>query len=231
MQDPNPLHILVIEDNPETRATICDVLELDGHRVESAVSVAAAEQRIDWRDISVVILDRQLPDGTAVEVLPQVRRLAPHVPVVVVAAQPDLEDAIAALRAGAYDYLLKPINPDALRGRIQRIIERRLGERRLAESEARQRALLNALPDTMLRIRRDGVCLDFRAPRDGQRPLQGGAVIGSHIRGLGLPAEAIGKLQQAIDRALATDSVQRLEYARRAERQREVLRGPGGQER
>jgi signal transduction histidine kinase len=213
MADPNPLHILVIEDNPDTRANLCDVLELDGHRVESAVSLAAALERIDWRDVSVIILDEHPPDGAAVGLLPQVQRLVPHVPIVVVAAQANQAEAIAALRAGAYDYILKPIDPDALRARLQRIIERRLAERRLAESEARHRALLNAIPDAMLRIRRDGVCLDFRASRDSDRAVWGGDVIGAHIRGSSLPANTIDHLLQAIDRALASGSVQRLEYS------------------
>jgi len=213
MVDEKPLHILVIEDDPDTRANLRDILQLDGHRVQTAASIAEALARSDWDDISAVILDRRLPDGSAVDLLPKVKHLAPNTPVIVVTGHPDIEQAIAALREGAYDYILKPINPDALRARMKRITERRHAERRLAESEARNRALLDAMPDTMLRMSRDGTILDFRAHRDSDVTVWPAEAIGSDISRSPLPEDAVVKLKEAIVDALATETVRRLEYA------------------
>ncbi len=67
-----------------------------------------------WPEVDVVVLDRQLPDGTADELLPYIKQQSPEAAVIVVTGFADVEGAITALRRGASDYLLKPINPDAL---------------------------------------------------------------------------------------------------------------------
>lgn len=207
----NPLQILVIEDDADTRANLCDILELDGHVVETADSIAAALRRPDWSGVSAIILDRQLPDGSAIDCLPELNRRAPQAPVIVVTAHPDIEGAIETLREGAYDYLLKPINAGALRAGIKRIVEQRLAERRLAESEARNQALLNAIPDTILRIGQDGVLLDVRT-HAGDPSCRLGMAIGGEIRASLLPAEVVERFQAIIERALAKQTPQSFKF-------------------
>ncbi len=130
---------LVIEDDPDTRANLQDILEFDDWQVETASTAREALARGDWPTISVVILDRRLPDGDADTLLPEIKRLAPQAAVVVVTGYADLNAAILALRYGAADYLLKPINPDALRASMSRIIEQKQTERALDESRKRLR--------------------------------------------------------------------------------------------
>src|SRR6516165_2649722 len=120
-----PMRVLVVDDDPDTRANLCDILELDDYAVETAGTAAEALDRNDWPDLSAVLLDRRLPDGTAEELLPQLRRLAPDAAIMIVTGYADLQGAIAALRQGAADYILKPINPEALRASLARIAERR----------------------------------------------------------------------------------------------------------
>jgi signal transduction histidine kinase/FixJ family two-component response regulator len=139
MTDRTPLRVLVIEDDPDARSNLCDILELDEHEVEVAGTVAEVLRRTDWRDIHVVILDRRLPDGTADDLLPALKERAPDAAVLVVTGFADVEGAITALRRGASDYLLKPINPDALRAGMDRIAEARRARRELnvrAEQQA-----------------------------------------------------------------------------------------------
>src|SRR5262245_10366489 len=119
-----PLHVLVVEDDPDARNNLCDILELDDHRVETAGSVAEALNRNDWSQISAIILDRKLPDGTAEELLPRLKQLAPNAAIMIVTGYSDLQGVIAALRQGAADYIIKPINPDALRASLFRVAER-----------------------------------------------------------------------------------------------------------
>ena len=116
-----------------------DILEFDDWQVETASTARKALDRQDWASISVVILDRKLPDGDADTLLPEIKRLAPQVAVVVVTGFADLNAAILALRYGAADYLLKPINPDALRASMSRIVEQKQTERALVESQQRLR--------------------------------------------------------------------------------------------
>jgi PAS domain S-box-containing protein len=125
MHDPSIMQVLVVEDDEDTRANLCDILELDDFQVETAGSVAEVFAVRDWSAIGLVVLDRRLPDGNAEEVLPRLRQLAPDAAVIVATGYADLDGAIAALHHGAADYILKPINADALRASLARIVEKR----------------------------------------------------------------------------------------------------------
>jgi PAS domain S-box-containing protein len=138
-----PPHILLIEDDADTQANLCDILELDGCRVEVATSAQEVRARQVWERFGIVILDRRLPDATAEELLPEIRDRAPHIDVIVMTGFADLDSTITALRHGAADYILKPINADALRASIERIRERRRIEQALHDE--------HQLADRMLR--------------------------------------------------------------------------------
>src|SRR5262245_5292310 len=120
-----PLHVLVIDDDADTRANLRDILELDGYRIETAGTVAEALNRENWSEFAAILLDRKLPDGSAEELLPRLKQLAPGAAVVIVTGYADLEGAITALRQGAADYITKPINPDLIRTRLAHIAERK----------------------------------------------------------------------------------------------------------
>ena len=73
----------------------------------------------------MILLDRELPDGHAQQLLPKLKRQAPGAEILIVTGYRDLEGALACLREGAADYILKPINPEALRANLARLAERR----------------------------------------------------------------------------------------------------------
>jgi signal transduction histidine kinase len=124
MSDPIALRLLLVEDDPDTRESLVDVLELDGHHVETAGTVAAALAPRDWAVLDAVVMDWRLPDGSAADLLSRLRELAPQAAAVVVTGHADVEGTIAALRGGARDYLLKPVDADALRASLQRLAGR-----------------------------------------------------------------------------------------------------------
>jgi PAS domain S-box-containing protein len=134
-----PLKILIVEDHDDARQNLCDILALDRHEVHATVTAAAALEHAHCGTAEVIILDRQLPDGLADELLPRFKTAAPQADMIVVTGYADLEGTIRALREGASDYILKPISPDALRASLRRIAQRRhiedqlLDERRFAE--------------------------------------------------------------------------------------------------
>ncbi len=127
--------ILLIEDDPDTQANLCDILELDGYTVVVAGSVKETLATQNFAEFTAIILDRRLPDGTAEQLLPQLSRLAPNAAVIIVTGHAELDGTIAALRHGAEDYILKPINPDALRASLVRIRKVRDSEQRAQQSE------------------------------------------------------------------------------------------------
>jgi signal transduction histidine kinase len=127
-----PFRVLVVDDDADTRANLADVLALDGYEVHAAGTAADALSRADWPEISAVLLDRRLPDGTAEGLLPRLRERAPHAAVLIVTGHADLEGAVAALRQGAADYLTKPISPDVIRARLAAVAQRKRAEGEIA---------------------------------------------------------------------------------------------------
>jgi signal transduction histidine kinase len=123
--DSPPIDILVIEDDPDARANLGDILELDSHSVTIVGSAAEALDQPDLGRFSVIILDRQLPDGTAEQLMPKLKVANPNSAIIVITGYSDLQGPIAALQQGATDYILKPLNPDVLRSSLRRIAERR----------------------------------------------------------------------------------------------------------
>jgi two-component system, NtrC family, sensor histidine kinase HydH len=125
MEASPPFHVLVVEDDADTRANLSDILELDGYQVETAGTIAEALNRTNWAALSAILLDRKLPDGTAEELLPRLKELAPAAAVMIVTGHADLEGAITAIRQGAADYITKPINPELIRNRLAHLAERK----------------------------------------------------------------------------------------------------------
>src|SRR5687768_2794738 len=131
------MRVLVIDDDADTRSNLADILELDAMPVVTAGSAAEALARNDWSEFGAILLDRKLPDSSAEELLPRLRELAPQAAVLIVTGYADLQGAIAALRQGAADYILKPINPEALRASLRRVDERRRLEQAMKLAQER----------------------------------------------------------------------------------------------
>jgi signal transduction histidine kinase len=127
-----PLHVLVIDDDADTRANLRDILELDEYQVETAGTVSEALGRDNWTKFAAILLDRKLPDGRAEELLPRLKQLAPQAAIMIVTGYADLEGAITALRQGAADYITKPINPDLIRNRLAHVAQRKRAEAEIA---------------------------------------------------------------------------------------------------
>ena len=156
-----PLEILVIEDDADARENLRDILELDDHRVATAGSAAEAQARDDWTRFTVIILDRRLPDAKAEQLMPWLKVAAPGAAVIVVTGYSDLQGAIAALRQGATDYLLKPLNVDILRASLTRIAERRQLAHAKERSETAFRHLVEAAECMIVILRPDHTIVYF----------------------------------------------------------------------
>ncbi|MBI1830904.1 MAG: PAS domain S-box protein [Planctomycetes bacterium] len=156
-----PLRVLVVEDDADTRANLRDILELDGCQVETAGTVAETLSYADWDLVDVIVLDYQLPDGNAETLLPRLRQLAPRAGVIVSTGIAALNAAVLAVRQGAADYIVKPIDADALRGSLARIAERQELARAKERSDAAFRTLVEAAPCMIVILRSDHTILYF----------------------------------------------------------------------
>ena len=120
----HPFRILIIEDNPDTRANLRDILELDGHEVVVAASFSESKEIAKTAKIGLVITDRRLPEGMIEEFLPEVKENSADADIIVVTGFGDMHSTIAALRLGVTDYVIKPIIPDDIRSIVKRIAEK-----------------------------------------------------------------------------------------------------------
>ena len=149
--------VIVVDDDEDTRENLCDILELDGYRVETAGTAGALLARQNWDDVALVLLDRKLPDGTPEEILPRLGQRAPQAAVIIVTGYADIDGAITALRGGAADYILKPVSAGALRASVERVLARQRAEREIdrlhrevASGQERYQALFENTLDGLL---------------------------------------------------------------------------------
>ena len=163
--------ILIVDDEISLRHTLGVFLRGVGHEVVEADDAEVAEQRLVQTPFDVVVTDIILPRVSGVELLQRIQNVAPHVQVVMMTGDPTLETAIESLRAGAVDYLFKPIDKPSIikvvsnatrikqledtrrkleeenrlhREHLEALVKERTGQ--LADSEARYRLLVEKLP-------------------------------------------------------------------------------------
>jgi signal transduction histidine kinase len=129
------VNILMIDDDQDTLADVREILEEDGHDVQTASTLAEAFQRDDLSAFSVVLLDRSLSDGAENRHLLRLKAFAPEAAVIIVTGSADLDGTIDAIHQGAVDYLVKPLQPEWLKLRLRRIIDMREANQRVALSE------------------------------------------------------------------------------------------------
>ena len=116
-------HILVIEDDDRIRGALTRTLGERGHSVtDSATALAGLQRALDDRP-DLVLLDLGLPDLDGLELLRMLRAVS-TVPVIVATARDDNADVVAALNAGADDYVIKPFNTEQLAARIAAVLRR-----------------------------------------------------------------------------------------------------------
>ena len=115
---PTAARVLVVDDEPD----IVELLELAllrmGLQVESATNVREAQQQLDNKSFDLCLTDMRLPDGEGIEVVRHIAARNMRIPVAVITAHGNMENAIAVLKAGAFDYLSKPVALDQLRALV-----------------------------------------------------------------------------------------------------------------
>lgn len=140
--------ILIIEDEASLRQTMTRIMRQAGCEVTAAANGPEALQRLTASSYDLTYLDIHLPEMDGIEVLKEVHRLYPQMPVVLFTAYASLETAVEAMRLGAVDYLLKPLNPELLITRTEALLKKQSVDRRRRELQGQ----ISNLQDEMRKL-------------------------------------------------------------------------------
>jgi two-component system response regulator PilR (NtrC family) len=145
---PPKARVLVVDDEPALRQMLEILFRREGHEVISAPGAKAALEAIAQspQPFPVVLTDLAMPDGTGLEVLAAAKARSSSTEVVLITAHSSIENAIAAMRSGAYDFVAKPFDPAELAVLVAKALEKQS----LREENARLRAHMGARDDVQL---------------------------------------------------------------------------------
>jgi two-component system, NtrC family, response regulator PilR len=115
--------VLVVDDEADLRELLELTLIGMGLDVDCAGTLADARRLLDQQSYSLCLTDMRLPDGQGLELLAHISRASTNIPVAVITAYGSAENAVAALKAGAFDYLAKPVALDALRNLVRSAVQ------------------------------------------------------------------------------------------------------------
>lgn len=135
------MRVLLVEDEPDLGDAVAERLRRDGFVVDRAASLGTAAEAVLGADYRAVLLDRRLPDGDGLSLLPLLRTRPEPAPALVITALDDVPDRVAGLDAGAEDYLVKPFALDELLARLRVLLRRRGAAAGAAEPRVRLGAL------------------------------------------------------------------------------------------
>ena len=149
--------ILLVDDETNIREGLKAVLIKDGHDVRDAATATAALSLLATHPVEVAVLDIRMPGMSGTELLAIIKAQWPHIAVIMLTGHGTLQTAIAAVREGAFEYLLKPAQPDDIRD----VVGRALAEARRQREET---ALLQALQVGLERLQKLPATPPFSQP-------------------------------------------------------------------
>ena len=150
-----PLHILIVDDEPVVHDALGDYLTKLGHHVDGAGDAAQALEQIERRAPDLALVDVRMPGMDGLALLGRIWEVSPEIECVIITGHADLDAAVEALRAGAADFLRKPIRLQELDGVLERAA-------RLRELLHERRRLRSSIARLQARERVDETTREFR---------------------------------------------------------------------
>jgi DNA-binding NtrC family response regulator len=117
--------ILIVDDDLHVRLSLSQWLEEDGYTVGSAQDAPAALQLFHESLWDVVLLDLRIPGGDGLQLLKQIKSTAPQTVVFMMTGYATIDSSVAAMKEGAYDYIVKPVDPEKLSASLRAVLTRR----------------------------------------------------------------------------------------------------------
>jgi len=115
--------ILIVDDEEIVRESLSGWLEKDGYTVATAHDGPTAVNRLNAERWSIMLVDMKMPGMDGLQVLEQAKKLQPDVTAVIMTAYATVDTAVTAMKLGAYDYIVKPFDPEELSLMIQKIVK------------------------------------------------------------------------------------------------------------
>ena len=112
--------LLLVEDKPELRAMLRKALERAGHAVDEAPDGSSAVAKVRARRYMLVLTDLKLPGCSGLDVLRETKQADPTIPVILITAYGSVEEAVTAMKEGAYDFIQKPVDLEHLNLLVER---------------------------------------------------------------------------------------------------------------
>lgn len=167
--------ILIVDDEANVRQALRAALEGWGYDVDEAASGEEAISRLGNRRYDLLLLDLRMAGMDGVEVMERVRLNRPDLPIIILTGYATLESAIAAVRCGAADYLLKPVSIREIAWAVQRAL-RRSGEGPRQETASLEARVGEATPAILevgpLTLNLKSGCLIVQDPERGHREIE-----------------------------------------------------------
>jgi len=132
--------ILIVDDQESLRHFLAKALQEDGYGIHTAGTIAEAWEQVVREEADLVLLDLRLPDGLGLTMLNELHEREPELPVIVMTAFGEVQTAVAAMKAGAYDFITKPFNLEEVKVLCAKALDsarafRELSHRRRNEKE------------------------------------------------------------------------------------------------
>ena len=143
---PQP-NILIVDDEDPLRRSLSLILQKENYRVETAANVEAALEYLQLHEYDLMFLDLNMPGMSGIDLLVEVHRRFSHMPVLILTAHAALESAIQAVRLGARDYLIKPVEPVLILARVAEVLTEREQPTRKKEIVDTMQSLLTELQE------------------------------------------------------------------------------------
>src|SRR5882762_7413989 len=118
------MRIVVVEDEPAIRRGVVDALRASGYEAAEAADGASGLQEAVRLGVDLVLLDLLLPKRDGLEVLAEVRKIRPTLPVIILTARGTEDDRVRGLKMGADDYVVKPFSARELLARVEAVLRR-----------------------------------------------------------------------------------------------------------
>ncbi len=141
------INLLVIDDEKNQLELLTGYLKKKGANVFSASSGNEGVETVKNNSIDIIISDFKMPDKTGLEVLEEVKKLNPEIDFIIITAFGTVEDAVKAMRNGAYDYLSKPVDLDELDLILNRLLEHKSlkSENELLKEQLKERHKISSI--------------------------------------------------------------------------------------
>jgi diguanylate cyclase (GGDEF)-like protein/PAS domain S-box-containing protein len=205
--------VLIVDDDLSVRLLERRSLEKAGFIVEEAENGEIALSSFRRLRPDAVLLDINMPGIDGFTVCEEIRKLpgGELIPILMVTGLDDIESINRAYKVGASDFISKDLNWEVVSYHLKYMLRASRAFVKLGKSKAKNRALLNAIPDLMFRVRREGIVLEYKESEEIQLLMTSEELLGRRLYEV-LPKDFAEKTMYFVEQTLQTGMTQIFEY-------------------